>query len=186
MSTEFFGQSQQHINPYDFIQDQYFINRTGMLILSCWALGNIVLSSISLSKASRQNKAFHQMNLGWNAINAIIAGIGYYGSIKDPATLSILSALKEHENMKQLLLLNTGLDIAYIAGGFYLNEKAKNKSHRFDQLKGFGNSVIMNGMFLLCFDLIMYFIHKHHGDHSIYQSLTSITLSTKIGFVFNF
>jgi hypothetical protein len=53
------------------------------------------------------------------------------------------------------------LDIAYIGGGWYLNRRGISKNS--DRLHGYGNSIIMQGAFLLLFDGSMFAIQKHHG-----------------------
>ena len=145
----------------EFNQKRLQITKIGMLTLGGWAIGNIGTAALSLSQASGSNKHFHQMNLYWNTVNLAIAGFGYYGaSQSDPLSYNLLSSLKEHYTMEKILLLNAGLDVAYMTGGFYLIERAKNNQKREALFKGFGQSVIMQGGFLLVFDTAMYFIHQ--------------------------
>jgi hypothetical protein len=58
-------------------------------------------------------------------------------------------------------LLNTGLDAAYIATGLYLRERGLRLNN--DRNKGFGNSLIFQGSFLLVLDLVQYFAHEKNG-----------------------
>jgi hypothetical protein len=43
-------------------------------------------------------------------------------------------------------------------GGLYLTERAKRPDVNSDQLKGFGRSIMLQGAFLMVFDLANYFI----------------------------
>ncbi|HAN38707.1 MAG TPA: hypothetical protein DCQ29_07365, partial [Chitinophagaceae bacterium] len=60
---------------YDSLwQRQQQLQRKGMYVLGSWALGNIAVSSLTANGVSGSNKAFHQMNVYWNVVNAGIAG----------------------------------------------------------------------------------------------------------------
>lgn len=64
--------------------------------------------------------------------------------------------MSEHSKIQRLYLINAGLDVIYVGTGFLLKHLAVNSSKRHDLLKGYGNSVIFQGVFLLVFDLVMY------------------------------
>ena len=82
------------------------INQTGMTVLGSWAAGNMAVSGIALSTATGTDKAFHQMNLGWNAVNLTLAGFGIYGALTGKTDLSLGSSIKQHESIKRTLLFN--------------------------------------------------------------------------------
>ncbi len=65
--------------------------------------------------------------------------------------------------MEQIYLLNSGLDVAYVVGGLYFTERANNVAEKHDWLKGYGNSIILQGSALFLYDGIMYLIHHNHG-----------------------
>lgn len=65
--------------------------------------------------------------------------------------------------IEKIYLFNAGLDVAYIAGGFYLREKANSNISKYDRYKGYGKSIILQGSGLFLFDGIMYIIHQYHG-----------------------
>jgi hypothetical protein len=166
----------------DFNTDRLQLNKTGMTVLGSWALGNMAVSGIALNNSSGATRSFHQMNIGWNAVNLAIAGFGYYGSLNGASNLGLAQSIEEHESIKRILLFNAGLDLAYMAGGAYLLERAKNDLEQQDRLKGFGRSVIMNGAFLFVFDLVMYTLHSQQGAKELYPWLENIQLSaTGIG-----
>jgi hypothetical protein len=146
-----------------FNQKRLQTNRIGMLTLGSWALINIGTGGIAARHATGSNKYFHQMNAYWNVANLALAGFGYYGSATaDPASFNLFTSVKEHYSMEKILLLNAGLDVAYLATGLYLTERAKNSVSQAERLKGFGQSIMLQGGFLLVFDTAMYFIHNSH------------------------
>ena len=65
--------------------------------------------------------------------------------------------LAQHQ-IEKILLLNTGLDLAYLATGLYLKERGQRLNN--DRNKGYGNSLLLQGAFLLVFDLIQYGQHR--------------------------
>jgi len=76
--------------------------------------------------------------------------------ITDPSSLSLVESIGEFNQMSNLLMINAGLDVAYIAGGFLMKEMAKTRPNKQDMLKGYGRSLILQGGFLLAFDIILY------------------------------
>ncbi len=69
--------------------------------------------------------------------------------------------------------MNSGLDVAYIAGGLYLHEKAKSSSQNHDKYKGYGQSIMVQGGALLVFDAVMYAMHIQHGK-AMYKLIEKI------------
>ncbi|MBD2755500.1 DUF6992 family protein [Spirosoma validum] len=150
------------------------------LTLGSFALANIAVGAIAAGQTSGETKYFHKMNVYWNLVNLGIAGFGLLGSRKGSADSETLAdAIRKHENMKQILLINTGLDVAYVVGGAYLRERARSglaqpglarpglansQPDKSDQLNGYGKSIMVQGGFLLAFDLVNYFIFKKRGD----------------------
>ena len=146
------------------------IQQTGMKILGTWALTNILAGGIASSQTQGESSAFWQMNMGWNLVNASIAGFGYF---TQSMPTDLAGTLSEQHSIETLLAVNAGLDIAYILGGLYLREKAKS-SEQTDRLRGFGNSIIIQGAFLLLFDTALYSVNAHHGKelHTLLQSVS--------------
>lgn len=135
------------------------------LTLGSFALANIAVGAVAAGQTSGEVKYFHKMNVYWSLVNLGIAGAGLLGSRKKTTGSETLAdAVRQHENMKQLLLVNAGLDVAYIIGGGYLRERAESHPDKADQLRGYGKSIMAQGGFLLAFDLVNYFIFKKRGD----------------------
>jgi len=85
-------------------------------------------------------RAFWFMNGIWGLIDGII---GWANLITNPATIGFL---------RNVLAINTGLDFVYILVGLILLTRAK------PVLKGFGFAILLQGLFLLIFDVIFLFL----------------------------
>lgn len=145
----------------DFNQTQLDYNRNGMLILGSWAIGNMVWGGIGASQSSGEIKAFHQMNVYWNAVNLTIAGFGYYQATKELPGTDFWATMEAQQSIEKILLVNAALDVAYMAGGLYLKERGLRTDN--SKLVGFGKSVILQGAFLMAFDAVMYGFHNVHA-----------------------
>lgn len=158
----------------DFHLDRMNINESAMLVLGGWAVGNILVGTYGNFKASGEAKYFHQFNAMWNVVNLGIAAFGYFNAVNsDPASMTNLEILNDYNSLQSFLLLNAGLDAAYIMTGFYLKEKAKNSSSA-ERLKGYGNSLLLQGGFLLLFDVTLYFIHQNNANINLFPHLESL------------
>ncbi len=162
------------------------INKSGFLILGSWSAANVIYGSIATSQTQGSNKYFHQMNAIWNGITLAFVAAGYLGAKKENG-LSYDQSLKKQATIEKIFLFNSGLDVAYIAGGFYLKERSKTTTKNPDRLKGYGESVVLQGGALLLFDAIMYSIHNRHGKQ-LYNMANKVQLATTengIGLVMN-
>ncbi len=149
----------------DFSEGRIRHQRTLGLALGGYALANIAVGGLAAGKTTGETTYFHRMNVYWNLVNLGIAGVGLLGSRKRTAgDESLADAVRQHETMKQVLLLNAGLDVAYVVGGAYLRERANSRPDKADQLRGYGTSVLVQGGFLLAFDLVNYALFKRRGD----------------------
>lgn len=161
----------------EFSEQRIRHQKTLGLTLGGYSLGNIALGSVMASRTSGETKYFHQMNVYWNLINLGIAGAGLLGSRKRNSNGETLAqAIRQHQTMKQVLLFNAGLDVAYIVGGAYLRERSRaglpvTRPDRAEQLRGYGKSVMLQGGFLLAFDMVNYLIFKNRGDNQQDQLL---------------
>ena len=139
------------------------LNKTNMTVLLAWSGANLVQGSISAGNLKGSPHYFHQMNAYFNIINLAIAGYGLYEVRKQMnKKLSLLQNLRQQQKIESLLLLNSGLDLSYITIGLYLRERGTNKLN--EQTKGYGGSLILQGSFLLVFDLIQYIEHRQNGQ----------------------
>jgi hypothetical protein len=158
----------------NFQQERNDINQNAMLVLGSWAAANILVGTYGNFKASGEAKYFHQFNAAWNIVNLGIAAFGYFNAVNsDPASMTNVEIIKDFNSLQNFLLLNAGLDVAYIATGFYLKERSKNSSSS-ERLRGYGNSLLLQGGFLLAFDVALYFIHQHNAALNLYPHLESL------------
>lgn len=150
------------------------INRTGMIVLGSWAVGNILIGTYGNFKSTGQTKYFHQFNGMWNVVNLGIAAFGYFNAAgSDPGSMSASQILNEYNSLQNFLLLNAGLDVAYMVTGLYLKERSKNSPNA-ERLRGYGNSLLLQGGFLLVFDVALYFIHQNNASVNLYPHLESL------------
>lgn len=149
-----------------FNQERLQINKIGMFVLGGWALGNMGTNGILLANPSSNEQAhFYRMNIFWNVVNFGLALPGLrYSIMTDPATLNLAETVGEYHQMSKILLMNAGLDVAYITGGFLMKEMSKTRPQKQDILKGYSRSLILQGGFLLAFDIIMFGILQTKND----------------------
>jgi hypothetical protein len=183
ISTSIFS---QNLTLPNFNQERLDLNRKGLTILGSWAGANLITNGILLSNSSGSDKYFYQMNVYWNVVNGALAGLGVLGAKKTQGNLTAFQTLEEQSSTEKTFLVNTGLDAAYVMTGVFLIEKSKNSSDSQDKLKGYGQSVILQGGFLLLFDGIMYGVHRSHlkKRRVIFENLTFT--GNQVGFVWRF
>lgn len=111
------------------------------LRLMSWSLPWIGLGIVGLWIANDAYwKGFWGMNATWGLINTGIAYAGLLGSEPDPSGL------------RTTLLINAGADVLYVVGGLYLLSRSE------QTWRGSGVAVIVQGAFLLAFDLLHAFL----------------------------
>ena len=149
----------------EFNNERLKINKTGMIVLSSWAAANITVGAIGWATSSGESKYFNQMNVFWNIVNLGIALPGLFDSKKDQ-TSSNGKLIKEQYSNEQVYLLNNALNVLYISSGALLKSIAN--SHPDDEIRyqGYGNALILQGGFLLVFDLVQYLRHRSHRKES--------------------
>ena len=164
LATAYRARAQASENLTNFRQQQQRITKTGMLTLGSWAVGNFVVSGLSLNQPKDDRYYFHQMNVLWNTVNVTLAGLGYWQATRLDTDVSLTEAVKSHHRLRRTLLFNAGLDVAYGVGGFYLLERAKNDAEQAARWRGYGRSLILQGGFLLAFDAVLYLVLRNQAD----------------------
>ncbi|MCU0321088.1 MAG: hypothetical protein MUE72_01655, partial [Chitinophagaceae bacterium] len=81
-------------------------------------------------------------------------------------------------------------DVGYIATGIYLMNRSSSQNVLDNQyqMKGFGQSLVLQGGFLLLFDVYQYLLHRNNGK-SLQQLNTKASFSIsgdKLSFVYRF
>lgn len=144
-------------------QQRIDLNTRGMYVLSGWALSNIAVSSVGYFKSSGSTKYLHQMNVGWNLVNLAIAGSALYQYAQaDPTSFSVAQSIAEAQSIERILFLNMGLNVGYIATGGFLWERGLRTSK--DRFVGYGQSLLIQGGFLLLFDSTLYFLNRTNNE----------------------
>jgi hypothetical protein len=134
----------------------------GMGVLGVWALLNLLLSGWLVMRTDRRGTRhyFHQMNVGWGAVNAALATWGIIQARPlRAAGFSLAASLQAQFDFEKLLLVNAGLDVAYLMVGAWLRARAAATEEQPERLQGFGQSVTLQGAFLLAFDLGLYLLY---------------------------
>ncbi len=146
------------------------------LFLGGWAVANMASGAVGMAVAEGEARHFHTMNLGWNTVNLALAVPGYLKGRKHVANSRYdYGDLEEQMRMEKILLVNAGIDLAYIMGGVYLIESAKNKSpDDAARFRGWGKSVVFQGGFLLVYDAVATHLHaRNRRQHEpLFRGLT--------------
>ena len=149
------------------------IGKRSMYALGGWAVGNFAVSGAMIGFSSGPERYFHEMNIYWNVVNIGLAGLGILGSRKQKDR-NVLETINAQHSTEKIYLLNAGLDVGYIFGGLYLTELAHRTPAQFDRFTGFGQSIILQGGFLLVLDTAMYFIYKNQRKKKLQPILENI------------
>lgn len=167
--------------------DRYIKNKTNLTILASWAGVNMVQGMVSATNAKGADKYFFEGNAYWNLFNAGIATYGLFQLKKEIGKKYTLAEnLVAQQKLEKLLLLNTGLDLAYITTGLYLRERGDRLNN--DRANGYGGSLILQGAFLLVFDIVQYGNHRRNGKllEKEATQLQIMPTSTGVGLVYRF
>lgn len=160
-------------------------NQIGMGILMTWAGLNMAVGSVGYFSASGRSKYFHQMNAGWNIVNAGIATAGLISAAGEaPGNLGPVETVRQAEFLEKLLLFNAGLDVGYAMFGLYLKERGRRTNA--ERLRGYGDSLLIQGGFLFLFDLGLYWVH-HSNASSFYETIRPMIgpgMGASVGFSF--
>lgn len=142
-----------------------------MTVLGGWATSNIAVSSVLIGQHQGAERAFHQMNVGWNLVNLSIAGLGYWHTSRQlrrpPGSTGEI--LRQQQKIRQSLLFNAGLDLAYVTAGAWMMDRGVHSDRPEARLEGFGKSLLLQGGFLFLFDISFFLIHQR-SDKKLFQS----------------
>ncbi|HVW12757.1 MAG TPA: hypothetical protein VHB54_02980 [Mucilaginibacter sp.] len=139
------------------------ITSTGMEVLGSWGIANLGGGLVGWNvQASHEMRYFFQMNTAWGAVDFATALLGYSGTQKNKKKpLTAAETIKEQDRIQKIFFVNGCLDVAYIGTGLYL--KLNGDSRNSPMMRGYGESLLMQGGFLLIFDGLMYQSEKANG-----------------------
>lgn len=128
-----------------------------MALLASWATANIVTGVPgALVTRDPRLRAFWQGNAAWNVVNL---GIAASSLLRDRrASEDAATAAAKADAFDRALLLNIGLDVAYIAAGWALQERGARTGSA--PLLGWGDAIMLQGTFLLGFDVALFAAHQ--------------------------
>jgi len=151
---------------YKYHNARIATNIKAMNVLGSWGLANIAGGTTGYLLSPHQDtKYFHQMNVGWGLVNTGIAAYGLRKCKQEAlARTGSDQAYQYYKNNKKTLLINIGLDAAYIGTGFYLLQKAQKPSDQQDAYRGYGTSIILQGTCLLVFDNFLLSAHLKNNN----------------------
>ena len=171
-----------------FAEGSMAINNRGMYVLGGWAVTNIAAGAYGWASYDGQSRYFSQMNLFWNVINLSIAGIALFSNLSTDLSLTgSEEMLTKHLKTEKIFLINSALDVGYMGAGFLMRHLSANTEKRGEMLKGYGNSVILQGGFLLVFDMLMYFImhdFRTANVETITMTMNRDAILARINFIF--
>ena len=169
-----------------FNRSRLVIDTKGMQVLAGSGIVSMVSGGIGVFTAKQEEwKYFHEMNIAWGAVNTTIAVFGFSG-IKKQAKEKLVpqKAYASFQSDKKVYLINIGLDALYVAAGAGLVQYAKSNTAHQAMLSGFGKSIVVQGVFLLCFDNVMYASHLRYNHR--WLRLIDEMKFTGTGFTFNY
>lgn len=125
--------------------------RNGSIALGSWSVINMATSAALVKNSEGNTLHFHQMNGYWNIVNGSLAAY----SLISPY-ISKPNAMSQEEmahRYRRIFLINAGLDVVYITSGGFLHYFSGTKHAARNE--GFGSSFLLQGSFLLAYDLWM-------------------------------
>ncbi len=148
--------------PEAVAMERINITRNYMTALGAWGLVNVVQGSISTTNTVGPEHYFHQMSAYFNAVNVGIAALGFLGIKKQLLTTNTLaSEIQAQQKIQKILLINSALDVGYFATGLLMrNSGIKNQNAK---IQGYGGSIMLQGAFLLVYDLLQFGAHHKNG-----------------------
>lgn len=135
------------------------INTIGMWTLGGWAVANGLVSGI-MYFTGPGNQGFHEMNVMWNTVNLGIAASALISARNARAPESLAEDITAQHSLEKTLLFNAGLDVGYMAAGFFLREYGARRDE--PRYTGWGNSLILQGGFLFAFDVVLAVIQSRN------------------------
>jgi hypothetical protein len=146
-----------------FEKERVRYSKNAMVALAGWSVANIVGSGIATDTRNKEMRNFHQMNVMWGGINLAIAGLAYWGAGREKIDNPTLESVQKHQRkIEKTYLINLGLDVVYVGSGLLMNKTSDNQKNP-EKFKGYGNSIMVQGGFLLLYDAVMYATHRKHG-----------------------
>lgn len=155
----------------DWNEERLATNRTGMFVLGGWSVANIVSGAIGFGVSTDETwRFFHLGNLMWNGVNLALAVIGLINNWKpDGKPIDPKAAMKGSQTLEKVFFVNAGLDVAYLATAAFLWQRGDATND--PRLVGFGQALLLQGGFLVVFDLTMALLNVNVSN-KLFDQLT--------------
>ena len=140
------------------------ITSNGMEYLGGWGILNAGSGAILWANSTTsETRYFFQMNTVWGSANFLTGLLTYTGLQNNKnKKLTAAQTSQEQERIEKIFKVNMYLDVVYLGAGTYL--KVVGDSRNSPIMKGYGESVLLQGGFLLLFDGLMLHAEKQHGN----------------------
>lgn len=145
----------------DFDDRFRLILRKHLAVLGWWCFINLLTGLTGLFLFSGQWRYFFLMNIVWALINfAIVVFIFDHTFYQRFSQGNSFERIEVQRHVEKMLLLNIGLDTAYIFAGLFLRSLAYLPATDYPELWiGFGWSVILQGAYLFIHDNVFHYLH---------------------------
>mgnify|MGYP001189057653 CR=1 FL=1 len=127
--------------------------RNGSIVLGSWSVINMATAAIAVKDADGSNMYFHQMNGYWNTVNGALSAYSLITPLLVKNKTKGLSEVETAKRFRKIFLINAGLDVSYMAAGGYLSYSSK--TNNIARFEGYGSSLLIQGGFLMVYDLWM-------------------------------
>ena len=121
--------------------------------LLTWSVLSVLVSVAIVFSSNPVLRGFGIQFLAWGSIDGAIAIFGAHASAKRQAKIKeverVETEIKEARWLNRILWINTGLDVFYVLGGFWLVQNWGAESLLW---KGHSLGIILQGGFLFFFD----------------------------------
>lgn len=163
MTAEPAGLSLPDQEPESEASDVAATRRTLLLTLGSMGASSAAtgLALLATGHTSQRDRAFARQFVSWGAINVVIAGIGTLRERRRPSpdASPAAAAPAERAKLHRLLLVNSALDVGYIAGGAALMaaaDRVGGRSGRYSaaMARGDGAGIMVQGGMLLALDVV--------------------------------
>ena len=124
----------------------YFQERV-LSVLWRWGLASVAAGLPALIVRNAVVRQAGMQTIAWGAIDAALAFFGRRGA-RERLRRGSNDALVQARRFRLIVLINAGLDVGYIVGGWRLVRGARGRAER----AGMGLGIIVQGLFLLLFD----------------------------------
>ncbi len=131
----------------------YGYQQQRFLLLLFWGILSIITGSALQLNSQSFWKQFGIQSLLWGAIDAALALFGLTGANKKEerytlGELDVTEQQKDARTFYRILLVNTGLDVGYVALGAWLMGRFQSRADR----RGMGLGILIQGIWLFLFD----------------------------------